>query len=53
MTTPNLEHHCGSWIVVDRATGKPVLETYSKKVADAINTELYQVLTALQYLIRI
>lgn len=53
MSAPKLEHHCGSWIVVSRATGKPVLETFSKTVADAINTQRYEVLTALQYLSKI
>ena len=47
---PNLEHHCGSWVVVDRATGQSVLETFDRKTAEAINQDRYQVLTALQYL---
>jgi hypothetical protein len=49
---PKLERHCGSWIVVCNATGKPVLETFSEAGADAINTEKYTVLTALQWLTR-
>ena len=51
-TIPELEHHCGSWIVVSRVTGKPVLETFSKAVAEAVNQEGYEVLTALQWLCR-
>ena len=47
---PNLERHCGSWIVVSRATGKPVLETYERKTAEAINQTAYEVLTAAQWL---
>jgi hypothetical protein len=50
---PPLEHHCGSWIIVSKATGLPVLETFSEVVADAINTEKYVVLTALQWLVRL
>ena len=41
-----------SWVIVDRQTGKPVLETYSAKVAGAINLARYEVLTALQWLQR-
>ncbi len=47
---PELEHHCGSWIVVDRSTGQAVLETFNRQTAEAINQERYEVLTALQYL---
>lgn len=49
---PALEHHCGSWIVVSRATGESVLETFSRRIAEAINQEKYEVLTALQWLQR-
>lgn len=52
MPIPELEHHCGSWIIVRRATGLPVLETYSREVASAVNAERYEVLTALQWLAR-
>jgi hypothetical protein len=51
-TIPDLESYCGSWIVVSRETGKAVLETYSRATAKAINQEKYEVLTALQWLIR-
>lgn len=47
---PDLEPHCSSWIVVDRRTGKAVLETFNPKIAKAVNQERYEVLTALQYL---
>lgn len=49
---PTLEHHCGSWIIISKATGQPVLETFSEAIADAINTERYTVLTALQWLVQ-
>lgn len=47
---PQLEPHCGSWIIVSKATGKPVLETFSASVASKINQTRYEVLTALQWL---
>ena len=43
---------CNSWIVVSRATGKPVLETWSASVAGAVNLDRYEVLTALAWLQR-
>lgn len=43
---------CGSWIVVSKATGLPVLETFSETVADAINLDKYVVMTALQWLVQ-
>jgi len=52
MGVPPLEPHCGSWIIVSRATGKPVLETFERRTALAINQERYEVLTALQWLSR-
>lgn len=51
-TVPNLEPYCGSWIAVSRATGKAVFETYSRKTAEKINQEKYEVLTAYQWLVR-
>jgi hypothetical protein len=49
-TIPELEPHCGSWIITDRATGKAVLETVSRRTAEAVNQSRYRVQTALQYL---
>mgnify|MGYP000892677585 CR=1 FL=1 len=43
---------CNSWIIVSRATGKPVLETYSPTVVAAVNIQAYEVLTALAWLQR-
>lgn len=40
------------WIIVSRETGKPVLETFSGRVAGAVDTARYEVLTALQWLQR-
>ncbi len=47
---PELECGCGSWIIVSKATGKAVFETFDRHVADRINTRKYMVLTAIQYL---
>jgi len=52
MTVPALPHGCGSWIVVRKGTLDAVYETRSRSVAEKINTERYQVLTALDYLQR-
>lgn len=50
---PDLEPHCGSWIVVDRTTGEPVFETFSRSVAESVNGAAYEVLTTAQWLGRI
>ena len=47
---PALEPHCGSWIIVARATGLPVFETFNRRTAEAINQSAYEVLTAAQWL---
>lgn len=39
-----------SWIVTDSATGRAVLETFSPKVAAAINRDRYTVQEAGEYL---
>ena len=50
---PELEPHCNSWVIVNRATGKAVLETRNRSVVIAVNEAAYEVLTALQWLVRI
>ena len=47
---PDLPKHCGSWIVSCNATGTAVLETYDRRVAEAINTDKYTVHTAAAWL---
>ena len=39
-----------SWIIVDKATGKPVLETFQSRVAEKVNTVRYEVWPALAWL---
>jgi hypothetical protein len=41
-----------SWVVVDRETGKPVLETFERKTAERVNQSRYEVLTAQDWLER-
>lgn len=48
----DLEPHCGSWIVVDRATGHAVFETWARETAEQVNQDAYEVLTAAQWLAR-
>ena len=47
---PPLEPHCGSWIIVRRATGEPVLETFERATAERVNQTAYAVFTAAQWL---
>jgi len=47
---PELQPHCGSWVVVDRVTGKAVLETSSRNVVERVNQKRYEVLTTLDHL---
>lgn len=42
---------CNSWIIVDRQTGKPVLETWSEAVVRAVNLDRYEVWTAHAWLV--
>lgn len=49
---PELEIHCGSWIVSSKVTGKAVAEIYSRKLAEKVNQTRYIVETAQQYLAR-
>jgi hypothetical protein len=49
---PALERHCGSWIVVRRATGESVLEIFkaNRATAESVNHAAYVVFTAAQWL---
>lgn len=50
---PTLEHHCGSWIIVNRETGNPVIEIFDERAVNLINQNKYEILTALQWLTRL
>lgn len=40
----------GSWVVTDKATGQPVMETHEKTTADAINKDKFNVVPVLDHL---
>lgn len=50
---PDLEPHCGSWVIVRRDTGQGVFETFKRSVAEKVNGASYEVLTAADYLGRL
>jgi hypothetical protein len=39
-----------SWIIVNKATGKAVFETFNENTAKAVNTRLYKAVPVLEYL---
>jgi len=39
-----------SWVIRERSTGRVLFETFSRKVAAAINTAKYEAVPILQYL---
>ena len=39
-----------SWVIVERSTGKAVMETFSARVAGAVNAEKYEAVPILEYL---
>ena len=47
---PELEHYCGSWVVVSRATGKAVIEIFECRNAERLNFDKYELQTAAQWL---
>jgi hypothetical protein len=50
---PELPRKCGSWVIVRKSDGESVCETFSRKFAEAVNQERYDVLTAADYLGRL
>ena len=39
-----------SWVVVDKASNAALFETFSQRIADAINTDKYRAVPILEYL---
>ena len=39
-----------SWIIVEKATGRAVLETWSQDLVNRVNLDKYRVLTAYEHL---
>ena len=40
-----------SWIICKKTTGEAIVETFNKKIVDAINTDKYKATPILEYLI--
>ena len=49
-TIPELEHHSGSWIATNRATGQAVAEIFERRNAERLNFAKYELQTAAQWL---
>lgn len=47
---PELEHHCGSWIAVNRETGQAVAEIFERANAERVNFDRYELQTTAQWL---
>jgi hypothetical protein len=39
-----------SWIITEKATGNAIAETFLRHVAEAVNTEKYEAVPAMEYL---
>jgi len=48
--TQSLLRDPASWVIREKATGKVVMETFDRKKVDALNTEKYEAVPALQHL---
>ena len=54
MSAPELEPHCGSWVVTCMVTGESLFETFDKKLADQCSEQQnLKVWTAAQWLAHI
>ena len=49
-TIPELEHHSGSWVAINRATGQAVAEIFERRNAERLNFAKYELQTAAQWL---
>lgn len=49
---PNLERHCGSWVIVN-ALGKAVAEVYERRNAEKADAAGYEVVSAATWLARV
>ena len=50
MSYTNSLSRTASWVIVSLETEKPVLETFSKAIAEAINQQKYQAVPILEWL---
>ena len=53
MPIPELEPHCGSWIVCLRDTGEVIGEFFHRPNIEKFNPDRVTIETTLQYLVRI
>lgn len=53
MSIPELEHHCGSWVVSRKSTGEVIGEFYERSNVEKFNPATCLIETALQYLYRL
>jgi hypothetical protein len=49
---PELERHCGSWVLTRKATGEVIGEFFDRRTVERFNPATVRAETALQYLIR-
>lgn len=42
--------HAASWVIREKSIGNPVMETYSRKLAESINTEKYEAVPIIDHL---
>ena len=40
----------GSWVIIEKATGEAVFETFNESITKTINIERYRVIPILEYL---
>jgi hypothetical protein len=52
MKAPPLPPYCNSWVIVSRETGRPVMETTSRRIVERINGDRYEVMSAVDFLHR-
>lgn len=50
---PELERHCGSWIIIERGTGLVLCETFERAWLDSVDQSLFEILTTAAYLGRL
>lgn len=47
---PDLPHHCNSWIVIEKATGKAVCETWNREYLKCFDPAKAEIKTAADHL---
>ncbi|MNE14257.1 hypothetical protein D3C81_1720140 [compost metagenome] len=47
---PDLPHHCNSWIVIEKATGKAVCETWNREYLKCFDSDKVEIKTAADHL---